>query len=91
MEPDEIYLCPDCGMALELYANGDNGPSDDRWTCDACCIEYPHSAFPSPPGYIRTARAIDKAHALELQHADELHKLEAWNNAMRAYHVGRVE
>lgn len=71
--------CPECGDALVLYANGDNGPADDRWTCDACGVEYPHTQFPLPAGYVRQARAIDKADELAQRQADERWRLARWN------------
>lgn len=73
------YTCPECGTKLDLYANGDNGPQDDRWTCDACGVEYPHHLFPLPKGYVKAARDLEKADALGQQRADELYKLAAWN------------
>lgn len=78
------YTCPECKAVLILYANGDNGPADDRWTCEPCGIEYPHHLFPLPKGYVREARAIERASALEQQQIEDRARLVAWNTAMRA-------
>lgn len=77
-----LYMCPDCGSKLELYANGDEGPQDDRWTCEACCIEYPHSVFPLPADYVRNARAVEKAEARKQAQKAEMERLIAWNLEM---------
>lgn len=76
---EQPYTCPTCGGALELYANGDNGPADDRWTCEACGIEYPHTQFPLPAGYVKAARATEQAQALEEQREWDKLALAAWN------------
>lgn len=73
------HKCPECGYELSLYANGDNGPQDDRWTCDTCCIEFPHSEFPLPKGYVKHAREIEAARELEYQQEEDRRKLNAWN------------
>ena len=72
---DQPYTCPTCGTELELYANGDNGAADDRWTCDECLIEYPHIRFPLPAGYVRAARLAERAEQAER----ERQAIAAWN------------
>lgn len=74
-----IHLCPDCGARLELYANGDNGPQDDRWSCAPCGIEYPHHLFPLPPGYVKEAKDWERAQAREDRQIEERARLKAWN------------
>lgn len=73
------YNCPTCGTQLELYANGDNGPADDRWSCDTCGIEYPHTQFPLPAGYVAEARKAEQVEALARRQADDRWKLAMWN------------
>jgi hypothetical protein len=73
------YHCPECGTPLALYANGDNGPQDDRWTCDSCGVEWPHSRFPLPEGYVREAKAVEKAQAHKHDQLEALRKLAEWN------------
>lgn len=73
------YTCPECGESLVLYANGDNGPADDQWTCDACGVEYPHDLFPLPSGYVKAARATEEAEALKARRESELWRLARWN------------
>lgn len=73
------YLCPECDERLILYANGDNGPQDDRWTCGACGIEYPHSEFPLPKGYVRDARIAERVAELKERREDDRAALAAWN------------
>lgn len=77
-EEREPYQCPECGTVLELYANGDNGPHEDRWTCDTCQIEWPHSLFPLPKGYVRVARAVEKAQAHKYDQMEAIRKLAEW-------------
>lgn len=79
----KYYTCPECGHRLRLFANGDNGPADDRWTCEPCGIEYPHTQFPLPKGYVREAKAAEKAQELEWQRQAEQIELEAWNRWAR--------
>lgn len=79
---NEKYTCPECGYALELWANGDNGPHEDEWACTLCCVSFPHRQFPLPKGYVKQARAAEKAQDLQWQREDELQKLAAWNTAM---------
>jgi len=80
----KTYTCPECNTALALFANGDNGPQDDRWTCEACGVEYPHCQFPLPAGYVKEAREAERAQALEAQRAEDRARLADWNKAMGA-------
>lgn len=80
---EEKYKCPKCSNPLELYANPDSdNPADDEWSCDMCCVSFPHRQFPLPKGYVKQARAAEKAQDLQWQREDELQKLAAWNTAM---------
>lgn len=79
MTDEPTYKCPTCGRELELYANGDDGAHQDRWTCEACGIEYPHTEFPLPPGYVRAAREIERAAERKWQEAQDRRRLDAWN------------
>jgi hypothetical protein len=75
----KAWFCPTCGDPLEILA-GDNGPEDDRWACaDTCGIEYPHSEFPLPAGYVKEARAAEKAAALKDEEEETRARLAAWN------------
>jgi DNA-directed RNA polymerase subunit RPC12/RpoP len=77
---DLLYRCPACGTELVLYANGENGPADDRWTCEPCGIEYPHHQFPLPVGYVRQARTAEKEMERERALRDEQDQLAVWND-----------
>jgi rubredoxin len=77
--PPDALRCPTCGAELELYANGENGPADDRWSCEPCGVEYPHSRFPLPVGYVGRARAAEKEMEREAAMRDEADQLQAWN------------
>lgn len=76
---EPIHTCPECQDPLVLYANGDDGPADDRWTCEQCGVEYPHTQFPLPAGYVRAAKATEQAEALKAQREYELWRLAQWN------------
>lgn len=79
-----MHKCPECGKLLILFANGDNGPHEDRWTCETCGIEYPHCEFPLPKGYIKQAREAEKTQELERQKDDDRRALDAWNKWARS-------
>ena len=72
---DPTYTCPACSGALELYANGDNGAHQDRWSCGECGVEYPHTRFPLPAGYATQARLAERAQQTERERAE----LASWN------------
>jgi hypothetical protein len=75
-EPE--YKCPDCDYPLDLCA-GDGPPSQDRWSCVSCGVEFPHSRFPLPPGYVAAARKVEESIFRRWREEDEQRKLAAWN------------
>lgn len=77
------YKCPECGGELDLFANGDNGPADDCWSCEECGVNYPHSQFPLPKGYVKRAIEAERERAKTVQGEIERASLLAWNRWAR--------